>query len=168
MRVLLALVAASFAGFFAVLIVNSIMPMSGIAALIVGFIPAYFVYRMIAGGTARGHGKTGWPADFNPDYQHDNIAIDTKSDRIWLRDRSSGKTVILKRLDMLRWTHRYTQGNGAWIKNFIDAEVRDLNRPKYEVSFNRHGDLWRWNAKKNAAECEEWQSRLTTWVNNSR
>ena len=106
------------------------------------------------------------PQDFNASFEHDNIAIDTTANKVWLRDRKSGQTATLDKRDLLRWTHRYTSVGKYWTKNFIDIEVRDLNRPKYEVAFNRHADT-KWGCKKNQAECEEWQSRLTTWINNS-
>lgn len=112
--------------------------------------------------------KTGpkLPQDFNASFGHDNIAIDTNANKIWLRDRKTGQTAILNKSDLLRWSHRYTSIGQYWTKNFIDLEVRDLNRPKYEIAFNRHADT-KWGCKKNQAQCEEWQSRLTTWINNS-
>lgn len=167
MRVLLALVAA-FVAFIAAGIIPGMLGIGGVMGLLLQLAAAIGVFFMMKGAGKGGPSASALPAGFSKDFHHDNIAIDTKSNKVWLRDRKSGHAATFDKGDLLRWSHRYTTGNhGTWVKNFIDVEVRDLNRPKYEVAFNRNGELSIFGARKNQAECEEWTSRLTTWVNNS-
>ena len=167
MRTILALIAAFVAWRLSASVV-SMMGAVGLIGFVLSLVAAVVVFFLVKGGGKFGPSASAFPPGFNPDFKHINIAIDTKSNRVWLRDRKSGQTTTLDKGDLLRWTHRYTTANhGTWVKNFIDVEVRDLNRPKYEVAFNRNGEFSIFGARKNQAECEEWQSRLTTWVNNT-
>ena len=168
MHVLLALVAA-FIAFTAAGLVLRMAGLFGLMGFVLQWVAAIAVFFLVKGsGIGSGPSASKLPAGFSTDFHHSNIAIDTKSNRVWLRDRKSGQAATFDKGNLLRWTHRYTTGNhGTWVKNFIDVEVRDLNHPKYEVAFNRHSELSIFGARKNQAECEEWQSRLTTWINNT-
>ena len=169
MRTILTLVAALVALFFVQAITT---PIVGGLGLPLGLAAAIAVFFLLKGnsqagptGTSAGFGKK-FPAGFTANFAHENIAIDQAAGMLWLRDRS-GHTTVVKKGDILRWTHTYKPTKGVWINNCIEIAVRDLNRPLYYVHFRRHSETWIWNAPKNTAECEEWQSRLTTWVNNS-
>jgi len=168
MRTILALIAAFVVWSLAAFVLQMV-GFFGLLGFVLQLAAAVAVFFLVkAAGKDKGPSASALPPGFSTDFHHDNIAIDTKSNRVWLRDRKSGQTSTLDKGNLLRWTHRYTTGNhGTWVKNFIDVEVRDLNHPKYEVAFNRHSELSIFGARKNQAECEEWQSRLTTWINNT-
>lgn len=111
---------------------------------------------------------TAWPAGFDPDYIHDNIAIDTKSDQVWLRERREHRTQILPKSKIKEWQRRYWQGahKGAShveIFNHLQIDVADMDMPRFEIAFHRAPDEWDWPV--NARECKEWASRLSTWIN---
>jgi len=166
MRTLLALIAA-FLTFYVVVSILDLGPVS----LLLAFGAAIVVFvvgkgKKSGGGSAPAPRRGRYPEGFTPSFAHDNIAIDQANDRIWLRDRS-GHWAILPRSDILRWNRAFVHRGPIEFDNRIEVHVRDLNRPKYEVAFKRHGEAFKWGAAKNSQEAEEWVSRLTTWVNNS-
>lgn len=166
MRTLLALIAA-FVTFYVVI---SVLGNVGSVSLVLALGAAIVVFALGKGkksGDGSAASRRGrYPEGFNPSFAHDNIAIDQANDKIWLRDRS-GHWAILPRSDILRWNRAFVHRGPIEFDNRIEVHVRDLNRPKYEVAFKRHGEAFKWGAAKNSQEAEEWVSRLTTWVNNS-
>lgn len=107
-----------------------------------------------------------YPEGFTPTYAHDNIAIDVPNGKLWLRDQS-GYSAVLNKGDVLGWSEAYVTYGVHHTRNRLEVNVRDLGRPKFEVPFRRHMDTFKWGAKKNYAELQEWHSRLTAWVNNT-
>lgn len=116
-----------------------------------------------------GGSSTRWPEEFNPDYQHINIAIDTKSDRIWLRDKN-GRSAVLDKSAIKQWQRNFTSvyhlGRNLEYDNYILVLVADLNHPSWEIAFKKHRDA-HINSNQNAKECEEWIARLNAWINHS-
>lgn len=106
------------------------------------------------------------PDGFGADFAHDNIAIDNGAGKLWLRDKS-GVAAVVDKGDVLRWNTAFVSRGTVHLNSRLEVHVRDLKRPKFEVPFRRHGETWKWGAARNHAEAEEWNSRLTTWVNNT-
>lgn len=97
------------------------------------------------------------PADFQPAFGARNIALDTTSNRVWLKpDR--GAPTVLDRSQISSWTHEWmtiTAGLGMGQKrdNRIVFTVKDLSRPTLTIKFSSY------------RLAEEWQARLTAWKN---
>lgn len=114
------------------------------------------------------HGQVG----FNPDYSHKNIAIDTKQDKIWLRDKS-GEVGIFDKSHIQRWDSDVAHGKeGFWAskmdKPSIRIHVTDMKRPQFEVVFDSFTTGNTNNIfTKNKNERDEWFSRLSTWRNHT-
>ncbi len=100
---------------------------------------------------------------FSADYKHDNIAIDLKANKLWVRDLS-GNAKILDKNNVLRWELCFIESGLQRSRNRIDLHVNDLDRPIWSVPFKRHGTVLAASEKKNYADAEEWISRLTTWM----
>ena len=121
---------------------------------------AWFVASRVRPDSSSSAGKVD---GFVSDYRHDNIAINSQTGKLWVRDRD-GRSAVLDKADILRWNLAFTSLGVIHTQNRIEIHARDLNRPMWSIPFNRHGDTWKWNARKNYAEAEEWNSRLTTWL----
>lgn len=98
---------------------------------------------------------------FEPDFRHDNIALDSRSDTVWIRD-ASGAERYLERGDMLRWKSNHDWKNGTF-RQRIEIDVNDVARPRWHVLFQRHSDTWIKTSKRNGAERDEWFARLRAW-----
>lgn len=98
---------------------------------------------------------------FEPEFRHDNIALDSRSDTIWIRD-ASGAERYLERGDMLRWKSNHDWNNGTF-RQRIEIDVNDVARPRWHVLFQRHSDTWIKTSKRNGAERDEWFARLRAW-----
>lgn len=98
---------------------------------------------------------------FEPDVLHDNIALDTASDTLWIRD-ASGTERYLQRGDMLGWKSNHDWNNGTF-RQRIEIDVNDVTRPRWHVLFQRHSDTWIKTSKRNGEERDEWFARLRAW-----
>lgn len=160
MHIVIALVISFFVATF----VNMMLPW-GVAGLLpwgIVFVVSFLVLKKML----RKEKPLPLPADFKARYAHDNIAMDTESGKLWIRDRSGSR--VVDRSDILRWNRTFRTGNGAAeVNNALEIHLRDLDRPKSVVQFKRHNDFWKSGAARNAQESEEWVSRLTTWVNDT-
>lgn len=155
---LLALVAAGIAWFVAYWFLAMIGLGFGLIGWVLSLIVAVVVFFMVKGKAGTTQVKL--PDGFISSFSHDNIAIDQQNGKLWVRDASGHQTVVDKG-DLLRWNVAYVAQGAVHFNNRLELHVRDLNRPKIDVNFRRHR-----NEKRNFADAEEWQSRLTTWVNN--
>ena len=145
--------------FVVVNLILSFIGMGGVSTVgaLIAAVITLLVIKSDAGGTG------GTSDGFQSDFKHDNIAINSQTGMLWVRD-ISGKTATLDKDDVLRWTLACTEIGDLSVKNRIELHVQDLKMPMWTVRFNRHGDTWKWNARRNHAEALEWQSRLTTWL----
>ncbi len=98
---------------------------------------------------------------FEPDFRHDNIALDPHSDVVWIRD-ASGAERYLERGDMLRWKSNHDWKNGTFCQR-IEIDVNEVSRPRWHVLFQRHSDVWKKTSKRNGQERDEWFARLRAW-----
>lgn len=145
-------------------VVNMALPwgVAGSLAWLIVLVVSFFILKKMLRKTK----AAPVPADFNAKYSHDNIAIDVDAGKLWLRDKNGSR--VVDKNDVLRWNRTYRPGNGgAEIENCLEVHLRDLERPKCVVRFNRHGDTWKPGAARNAQESAEWVSRLTTWRNDT-
>ena len=166
MRYILSFIVAFVAANVAAGISQMLFPSSLNLTTIIGLFAFIATFFWVKGKRWAGPLKGNkYPDGFNGDYAHDNIAIDQKADKLWVRDPRGA--IVVSKNDILRWNiaHKVT-GTGHTVNNRLEIHVRDLGRPKLSAPFNRHSDFLKPGATKNAAECEEWSSRLTTWVNN--
>lgn len=100
---------------------------------------------------------------FHPDCEHDNIAIDTKSDHVWLRDAKRGERYV-PRTQIRSFKPTWMSGNGLY-DHRLEIALDDLQQPLWVVAFNRHGDKWKSAGLRNRAELDEWEARLALWIN---
>lgn len=100
--------------------------------------------------------------DFDPAIAHDNIALDTARGTLWIRD-ASGAERYLQRNDLLSWKTAHDWKNGT-SRQRIELDVRDVQRPRWQVLFQRHSDRWVKSSKVNAQERDEWFARLRAWT----
>lgn len=101
-------------------------------------------------------------ADFTPSIAHDNIALDTERDTLWIRD-ASGVERYLRREDLLSWKSAHDWNNGTF-RQRIEMDVRDVGRPRWQVLFQKHSDTWKKSSQKNGQERDEWLARLRAWT----
>lgn len=149
----------------------------GVAGAVSGLIPVLgalawigmLLYLLLAG-----RGTAGWSdgpkdvPDFTPTFQNRNIALDAGRDLLWIRD-ASGESRVFRREEILRWNTdcvQVTKGGRVFpTKCGLDIHVRDLARPHWKVKMDRNGTGLIRSEIRNGQEMEEWQSRLTTWIN---
>lgn len=161
-------VIALIAGFVAWLVSYWLLVMLGIGFGTIGMMMSVLV-GIVVFIKVKGTGSTPpqkLPPGFVSNFAHDNIAIDQQNAKLWLRDKD-GASAVIDKGDVLRWNVAYTAFGAVHIKNMLQVHVRDLNRPKFDVRFDRHGDRFKSGADRNYAEAQEWDSRLTTWINNT-
>lgn len=103
------------------------------------------------------------PQEFDANFSHNNIAINTESGKIWLRD-VSGKTAIFDKADISRWRHEHASLGLKNYDNRLIVDVRDLSSPVWTVRFSRHNDNFDKGAKQNFEDARDWHSRLTAWL----
>lgn len=103
---------------------------------------------------------------FTPTHADQNIAIDTNSGRIWLRDEK-GRVWIFHKSAVRTWKHHWTEWrNQAFTfreKNYIEICVDDLDRPTHRVPFDKFSD--KFGNQRNHTTANEWSDRLTTFIN---
>lgn len=100
---------------------------------------------------------------FQPDCEHENIAIDTKSDQAWLRDAKRGARYVSRAQIRSFKPTWLTVGKGCY-GHCLEIALDDIHEPLWEVPFNRHGDTWISAAQRNRAELDEWSARLAVWI----
>lgn len=131
---------------------------NGLFTLFISLACAFMVTKWTAGGVSDFGG--GIPSDFNADYKSENIAIDVKENKLWLRDMK-GKSAVYNKSDILRWE---TDSEG--LKYFVRCHVKSLDVPFHDVliykAFNIH------TADSARRKRDEWFSRLTVWVNHTK
>lgn len=101
-------------------------------------------------------------AGFEPSIAHDNIALDMARGTLWIRD-ASGADRYLKREDLLTWKTAHDFKNGTF-RQRIELDVRDVQRPRWQVLFERHSDRRVKTSRLNTQERDEWFARLRAWT----
>ena len=99
--------------------------------------------------------------DFTPTIAHDNIALDTTRDLLWIRD-ISGATRVVRRGEPLSWDN-HSQADGGLFRQRINLQIKDVIQPHWVIVFNRHSETWKSSAKKNIDERAEWFARIRAW-----
>lgn len=101
-------------------------------------------------------------AGFYPGAVHDNIALDTGLDMLWVRDGVRGERYI-KRRDVLSARTAHDWRNGTF-RQRIELQIADVENPVWQVLFERHSDRWIKSSQVNGQERDEWFSRLKAWT----
>jgi hypothetical protein len=103
---------------------------------------------------------------FTPTHSDRNIAIDTTTDPVWIRD-NHGKTWIFHKSQLRAWKqHCHEWRNTAFTfreRNLIEISVADLDHPTPRVKFDRYSD--KFGNQRNHAAAIEWTDRLTAFIN---
>jgi hypothetical protein len=103
---------------------------------------------------------------FVPTHADRNLAIDTATNRVWLRDER-GKAWIFHKSQLRAWKHHCHEWRNAAFtfreRNLIEISVADLDHPTHRVKFDQYSDKFGNQRNHNAAS--EWTDRLTTFIN---
>jgi len=119
--------------------------------------------------------KPNLPQDFVVAYEHDNIALDTATGRIWLRDGQRER--VFSKREILGWQMQTnemqtpdTYGNGiinrgTRIKHNarIAIQTSDMDYPLYTIRFRAHSELF--STDRNIQDATAWTNRLTAFMN---
>ena len=122
----------------------------------------------------RGSAELPVPGDFKSAYAHDNIAIDTTTNRIWLRDGQRAR--VFEKKEILGWQAAsntvkapdmygggvINRGNAAKYNSRLLVQTNDLDHPVYSIRFTRHNALL--NGESNYNDAVAWGNRLTAYV----
>ena len=97
------------------------------------------------------------PEGFQATYRARNIALDTQADTLWIRP-TEGRALVLPKHQVRAWEHNWTRvttglGTQRNMRNHLTFRTGDLSRPVIRVAVGSH------------RLAEEWQNRLTTWIN---
>lgn len=100
--------------------------------------------------------------EINATHTHDNIAVDARSGKVWVRDHH-GRQAIFDPEVLAGWDVRYDQtpraSGEAWpYKVFLDLTAMTGERAVWRVRFNRHQELT--PGSRNLQECREWSQLL--------
>lgn len=116
-------------------------------------------------GADRDEWKPGWgPAGtedrpFQPTAIGPGIAIDDNHDWLWLLADGHG-AILVEKTKIRDWKHEWVDsqrdggGRIRHLRNFLVLRLADNERPVVKVSFGPE-----------YTKAEEWQARLTTWIN---
>lgn len=170
---LIALAKAVLIGYAALLVSRLLLYHVGAPGLVVihfaqvaGFIAFLWVFS-----SRRKPARAISHSDFTPAFQSRNIALDTERGKLWLRD-ASGRERVFAKDEILRWKTSSVQlsrrADVASLKNAIEIDVRDLASPRWRIEFDSYSRRFFGGERENASEMEDWFSRLTTWMNNTR
>jgi hypothetical protein len=105
-------------------------------------------------------------APFNPTHADRNLAIDTTTDRVWIRDER-GKAWMFHKSQLRTWKHQFREWRNAVYTfreyNVIEIHVADLDHPTHRIRFDRYSD--KFGNQRNHVAASEWVDRLTTFIN---
>lgn len=119
-------------------------------------VPAALVY--VVGGLCLWHAAPpALPEGFHATYRARHIALDTQAGLLWIKP-TQGRAVVLPKSEVRAWEHTWTRvttglGTQRNVRNHLTFRTGNLDRPVVKVAFGSH------------RLAEEWQSRLTTWIN---
>lgn len=99
---------------------------------------------------------------FYPGATHDNIALDTGSDLLWVRDPLRGERYV-RRTEVMSARTDHDWRNGTF-RQRIEIHIADTENPYWQVLFERHSDRWIKSSRINAQERDEWFARIKAWT----
>lgn len=121
-----------------------------------------FLGAIRGGGSGKGAPvwRPGFGADgtserpFTPTVSAPGIALDDVHGWVWLATKENG-CILLDRATVREWSHEWrSMPNGERWQNELTFRLADVKMPVVRVPFGRNHRL-----------AEEWQARLTTWMN---
>lgn len=124
--------------------------------------------------TSRAGSKPQLPTDFDADYWHRNIALDSKAGRLWLRE-GTGKTGVFHRSELVGWEMQNSNFASRAVvgprvtpmDNRLIVKTRSLEKPVWTVPFDAHGSLTGRANHLNHEEMKAWYERLNVFINHS-
>ncbi|HJR72099.1 MAG TPA: hypothetical protein VJ806_00485 [Luteimonas sp.] len=128
---------------------------TGCVLALLWLVPLAFRHRSKAAPTKFRNG-------FHPGAVHDNIALDTGSDLLWVRDPLRGERYI-RRADVMSARTDHDWRNGTF-RQRIEIHIADTENPYWQVLFERHSDRWIKSSRINAQERDEWFARIKAWT----
>ena len=94
------------------------------------------------------------------------ISIDTMANTISLRD-ARGKTATLNKDQIVSWKLTYDLAGSKPHNTHLYIGTNDLNKPNWDVRFSGHGTLLNTQEKRNLVDAQEWEARISAWVNHN-
>lgn len=108
----------------------------------------------------------GLPVNFLATHRHRDIALDSATRRLWVKDER-GRERVLDSGEIIGWEMKSIEVNrngSCWNKkNYLEIKTNDLDRPVWRVRFKDHMEAFPSN--RNHRECSEWFARLTAVYN---
>lgn len=103
-------------------------------------------------------------------HSHDNIGLDSKSGKLWVRDEK-GLQAVLNPDQITGWQVDYLETHNAlgvtWPhKVYLSIKTKDIDKPVRRMRFKRYGESH--VERRNLEECREWADRLTAFYNHSQ
>ena len=119
-------------------------------------------------------GKPPVPAGFDASFWNKNIALDTTTGALWVRDKS-GITATLQREEVVGWEMQNSNFSSQAVvgprvtpmDNRLLIKTKNLQRPVWTVPFNAHTSLTGGGNHANHRELKDWYERLNAFYNYS-
>ena len=96
-----------------------------------------------------------------PDFVHDNIALNSTTRKLWLRD-VSGKERVVDFVNVREFSHLWTDIQTARgiapAHNRLEFRMNDVRDPIITVCFSRRSTIF--TVQHDHADAREWQARL--------
>lgn len=121
--------------------------------------------------TGQGMSKPAVPAEFSADFWNKNIALDTNTRRLWLRDKD-GSTAVMQASQIVRCEassssaqHQTNIGpRTVHLDTVLRVNVKDLGKPLWTIAFNAHPTRTMPGSQANYQELQDWQARVEALV----
>lgn len=113
--------------------------------------------------------RPGMPSDFNPTHAHDNVALDAKTKRLWVREES-GREQLFEACDITGWSATNSTSSNAYGKSwpanvYLEIKTTSVDKPLWRARFKRYGE--KMPEQRNYNDCQEWFERLNAVYNHS-
>lgn len=128
---------------------------------------SWIVWQLFLGKRKRGPGGKVLLSRIAPTHAHENIAINIRSGRLWVRDQH-GDEAVFDPEDILGWDVRYEQApdirGESWPHRvFLDLTTVTGEKAVWRIGFDRHDEVV--PHSRNLQECREWSQQLAAVYN---
>jgi hypothetical protein len=113
--------------------------------------------------------RPGVPEDFIPTHAHDNVALDAKTKRLWVREES-GREQLFEAGDITGWSATNSTNTNAYGKSwpanvYLEIKTTSVDKPLWRARFKHYGE--KTPEQRNYNDCQEWFERLNAVYNHS-